>query len=245
MLNAMVCRRILTSLCAHVISRSKLGLILAFGAVCLISAPAQATSLLIDSFDDGFFAFSHDQSLGLSEQQFGSMLGGDRIVMLSTDRRKTTVSASVLEGSSLLLFDTGTGDSGNLASQGSVVLTYSGVLGLDLSSFDAFELDFPSLQGAGEVAIVLNSGGFGTDSTRVALQTGGTLLYPFAAVNNGHDFSDVDQISIHVIGLTTDFAVSLDEVRIVPEPSSVVLLSGLCLLLLRTRSGIREFRGGR
>ena len=126
-----------------------------FAGLC--ASPAR--SVAIDSFEDGTFAFSHDQSASRQEQQHGSMLGGARIVSLSTARRMTTLSASVAEGSSRLSFDTGTGPMGPLGA-GTITLTYgSGFfdlpqdpLGIDLSGFDRFLIEVLELQGRGEVS---------------------------------------------------------------------------------------------
>jgi hypothetical protein len=209
--------------------------------VLLLGLPAsQARSLEIDSFDDGIFAFSHDASASLRETQMGSMLGGTRIVSLSTSRRQTIVSASVETGSSQLRFDTGSGPTGGL-NAGSLLLTYgtgffdapSDSLTLDLSGLDRFMIDVLQLQGEGEVLVGLNRPGLGTGSLRVPLTAAGTLVIGFDSANITGDLVDVESIDIQVNALTADFTLAIGGIRVIPEPGPAQLLVlGLGVLAL-------------
>lgn len=202
--------------------------------------PAPASVLVVDSFDDGSFAFSNDQSATLSQQQFGSMLGGERVVTLSTDRRPTTVSASLVHGSSVLTFDTGTGNLGGLDEQGELILIYGGEnrpyrpfashpLNLDLSNFNAIDIHIPVVVGTGEVSVILYSGSGQSSSTPVTLQSPGMLQFSFSPFSGG--LADVDGVRLDFVGLSPDFAVSIDDIRIVPEPTVSVLISTALLVV--------------
>lgn len=227
------------------------GMTVAALALLGTASVAHATTLLVDSFDDGPFAFSHDQSAPLSQQQFGSMLGGERVVTLSTDRRPTTVSAAVVQDSSLLTFDTGTGNLGGLDEQGELMLIYGGEnkpdrpfashpLNLNLSNFDSLDVDIPNVLGVGQVTLILYSGLNQSSSAHVALQSPGTLQFPFSQMNGNGDFEDVDSVRLNFVGLSSDFAISIDQIRIVPEPITSLLVSTALLLVVgvpaRTRT---------
>lgn len=217
-------------------------ILIALALLLLPCARGSAAPLVLDTFVDGDFSFSTNLSGGPSEQQFGSMLGGDRIVSLSTSRRPTTVTASLDSSLGGLSFDTGTGDSGGLREQGYMILTYGGdrlffppdPLGVDLSNYGGFEFEIPSLQGIGEISVVLNSRGFGTSYTRIPLLNAGTFHYPFVEIpfweTIGGNISNVESLHFWFIGLSPDFAFSLDEIRVVPEPTTDVLC-GMALAL--------------
>ena len=136
-----------------------------------------------------------------------------------------------------------TGDDGGLRNKGSVTLSYGGdrsgfppdPLNLDLSRFHAFEIDVPSLTGTGEVSVVVNSRGFGTSFTRLPLASEGTFRYPFAEIVGSNQIADVESLHFWIIGLTTDFALTVGEIRTVPEPGSLALLQVTLLLALRRR----------
>ena len=51
--------------------------------------PGGAVAVVIDTFDEGPFHETTDQSAGRAFYQHGSMLGGRRLVRISTDRRTT------------------------------------------------------------------------------------------------------------------------------------------------------------
>lgn len=175
------------------------------------------------------------------------MLGGSRIVSLSTERRETTLSASVPAGSSQLFFDTGTGLAGGL-SAGRLTLTYGtgffdlaqDPLDVDLSGFDRFLFDVRQLQGEGELIVLVNGHVIGGGSAFIPLTTSGTVVYPFNAVNlQSGDFSDVDNVDFVIRGQTTDFSVAIGGISVVPEPATLLLiLLGLGALSVgRERTG--------
>jgi hypothetical protein len=188
-----------------------------FCAILLSVDGSQAGPLLVDSFDDGFFDFSALNSAGSSEQQFGTMLGGDRVVSLSTERLGPPVHGAVQPGASQLDVE------GPL---GRIVLTYGGdfstfpedPLNLDATAFNAFEFDVASLTGQGAISVVVNDRAFGSGFKEVPLQTAGKIHYPFAEINGGN-FADVDSVHIWLLGRSSDFAFSLEAVHLVPEPS--------------------------
>ena len=212
---------------------------LGFNAFCVLLLLPKGTHgapLLVDSFDDGFFAFSHDASSGRSEQQFGAMIGGDRIVSLYTERLAPPVNAAVDPNSSQIAF----------AGLGQLVLSYGGdrdrfaedPLDLDLRGFTAVEIDVESLVGAGHVSVVVNSRAFGSPFRRLPLESAGPFRYPVSEMNGG-DLTDVDSLHIWVLGSASDFAVNLSAVRLVPEPSAMALLPAGSLLLLAARRSTR------
>ncbi|MFN3168988.1 MAG: PEP-CTERM sorting domain-containing protein [Phycisphaeraceae bacterium] len=192
----------------------------------LLAAPSiTASALVVDTFDSGPFAITADTSAGTAQTQAGTMLGGERLVHLSTLRSPTIVSASA-PADGTLAFDTGENDGVTSLGSGMISLRYGeysngepgGWLNLDLSGYSAFEFDLSNLAGRGEALIHFNTGGWGTSSIRLPLASAGTFRFPFAFVNLGSLADDVKSINIRFIGRTKSFALTLDEVRLVAGP---------------------------
>jgi hypothetical protein len=100
----------------------------------------------------------------------------------------------------------------------------------------AFELDFSEFAGAANLIIQLGSEALVEPSmARVALSGPGTLAVPFDRINLTAGGSLGSFNEIHFLFETASAAVSfsLDEIRIVPEPSTMSLLSVTAGLLLR------------
>ena len=202
--------------------------------------PGGAAAVVIDTFDEGPFHETTDQSAGLAFYQHGSMLGGLRVVRISTDRRTTVVSSSIVTGSSVLEFDTGEGLWNNGLSTGRITLTWSVDEAVDLLGYDAFRFSFSMLTGQGRVHVGVDDGGGGSGDTTVPLWNPGELLVPFADVDFGsEDISSGSYFQVSISGVSKDFAFSLDEISIVPEPGVGLLLvtAGWMFHGRRRRSG--------
>ncbi len=153
------------------------------------------------------------------------MLGGRRLVRISTDRRTTVVSSSIVTGSSVLEFDTGEGLWDNGISTGRITLTWSVDEAVDLLGYDAFRFSFSMLTGQGRVQVGVDDGGVWSGSTTIPLWNPGELLVPFADVDFGsEDISSGSYFQVSISGVSKDFAFSLDEISIVPEPGVSFLL---------------------
>ncbi|MES2466914.1 MAG: PEP-CTERM sorting domain-containing protein [Verrucomicrobiota bacterium] len=202
--------------------------------------PCGAAVLVIDTFDEGPFHETNDQSAPRIFYQHGSMLGGRRLVSISTHRRTTVVSSSIVTGTSALEFDTGNGLWDNGISTGRITLTWSVNEAVELLGYDAFRFSFSMLTGQGRVNVAVDKSGGGSGDTTVPLWNSGELLVPFADVDFGsEDISSGSYFQVSISGVSKDFAFSLDEISIVPEPGVGFLLgaAGWMLQGRRRRSG--------
>lgn len=202
--------------------------------------PCGAAALVIDTFDEGPFHETNAQSADRVFYQQGSMLGGFRVVRISTDRRTTVVSSTIFTGSSVLEFDTGEGLWNNGLSTGRITLSWRVEEGVDLLGYDAFRFSFSMLTGQGRVHVAVDKSGGSSGDPTVPLWNPGDLLVPFAYVDfGGEDISSGSYFQVSISGVSKDFAFSLDEISIVPEPGVGFLLgaAGWMLQGRRRRSG--------
>jgi hypothetical protein len=206
----------------------------AFLGMCSISFGASV--ILIDDFSDGPFSLTTETSMGVSDAQQGNMLGGSRSVRISTSRRITTVSAMVDATSPLLVFNTGDGSMG-LLDQGNIWLQWSTGGALNLQEHSAFVFKIHYLQGTGTIHVGLNEQGYGSNSSRVPLTSSGVIEVPMSSIDlpNG-TLADIRRVQIVIAGTSPDFAFSVGEISIIPEPSAFFLVSwGAVLLGMRHR----------
>jgi len=189
-----------------------------------LAQPVLAASIVIDTFDDGAFNLSNDQSSIVTDTQTGGMLGGRRSVGISTARRSTVVTSEVGAATSVLYFDTGDGPPLG-SGEGYIRLRWNPSPAMNLFGYDVFRLNFSSLEGLGEVHVGVNETGFGSNSTWVPLTAPGELVIPMSQVDvaNG-TLAGVSSIQIVISGLSADFGIGLGEVRIIPEASTSALL---------------------
>jgi len=190
----------------------------------ILSVYGHGASLVIDTFDDGPFFLSNSQSAIVSDTQSGGMLGGTRYVGISTQRRSTTVTAELVTGTSILTFDTGDGPLLGTR-EGYINIRWGSNPSLSLLGYDAFALTITDLVGVGEVHVGINYLGYGSSSTSVPLTTDGELIIPMSQVDLGTgSLAGVSSIQLVLSGVSADFGASISEFRVIPEPSSSVLL---------------------
>lgn len=203
----------------------------------LLAQPVAAASIVIDTFDDGVFNLSNDRSSIVTDTQTGGMLGGRRSVGISTERRSTIVTSELAAGTSVLNFDTGDGPLLG-SGEGYIRLRWNSNPAMNLIGYDAFVLRFSSLEGMGQIHVGINETGFGTGSTWIPVSAPGDLKIPIGQVDvaNG-TLAGVASIQIVISGLSADFGLGLDEVRIIPEPSisALLLLGAVGGITRRTR----------
>ena len=106
--------------------------------------------------------------------------------------------------------------------------------------FDSFQLDFLDLSGLGELVIRINddgSQGLLPTNARIALDSAGTLTVPISQAAGFETRGETLQFDFVFLNVTPEFSFTLDEIRMVPEPSICVLASLALAGLYRRRRG--------
>ncbi|MGJ8695688.1 MAG: hypothetical protein ACSHYF_05175 [Verrucomicrobiaceae bacterium] len=204
-----------------------------FIAFVLVSASKAA--LILDTFDESGFVISSSGS----EVAFPSGVVSDFV----EEREAGIVPRRVGVGIAMAGVDSTLGKfSMNVdapippISPVAVVMGYNGGGPLSLLGYTGFEFDFVNLTGEGTLVTGLGFSGVISDSRPRTIIEEGTLFVPLENAIFGHNDS-LD--SFGFIGFTFEarteqFSFELEEIRIIPEPSSVAF-SGVALLLCLRR----------
>ena len=111
-----------------------------------------------------------------------------------------------------------------------------------VSGASGFEVDFPLVQGSGFLLIELGikSNPFGPDKVRIPVNQPGTIFVPIESVNIGAPWTAESFLSSRFVfeAKSAEFSFILDEIRIVPEPTTGILLltAGIWYLSRRKRA---------
>ena len=87
----------------------------------------------------------------------------------------------------------------------------------------------------GQGAVVAFVGASPGDNIIVPLAGPGLLYYPFSNIATNGGFEDLSLIQFRFVAKTADFSFSLEEITLVPEPSTVALAGIAAAGLLRRR----------
>jgi hypothetical protein len=122
-------------------------------------------------------------------------------------------------------------------------LTY-GILGIGES--EGFLLDISDVQGAGELLIAINGsdGLFDPTVPRVALDSPGALIYPASLVLGFTPENMSGLFHFLFIPTTANFSLTLSEIAVIPEPSTLATLM-LGFALLSWKKAPRQRHSGR
>lgn len=209
---------------------------LAASALVLLSPCSPAALTVIDTFDSAPFLLD-GFAPGASEDhdyQFGSMFGGERYsrIVSSSALDGMGAYAAIGSGTSLLEFNCGDDPLARIVNFYAIYLT-----NLDLTPYSAFQLDVSNLQGSGLVRIgIVGDIVDGTYWIEAALDQVGTLTIPIVPFGPEYDVvASSGSVELHLVGTSSTFAVSLDEFRVVPEPSTSALACTALACLLFTR----------
>jgi hypothetical protein len=105
-------------------------------------------------------------------------------------------------------------------------LNYSaGERPLDLLGYNAFVFEISSLTGKGALQVFVDdpSNSFGPP---VAINGTGGLILPFSQILPGGGLESLSSIQIRLYPQSQDFAITLDEIAIIPEPGTLSLAAG-------------------
>ncbi len=112
-------------------------------------------------------------------------------------------------------------------------LSYTSSQGLfSLAGVDGFSVNITNMVGEGELLVFFGSNP--EDSVSVPTVTG-QLRYPLSNITTYGSLDDLYRLEFRFIAKTADFSITLDEITLVPEPSTVALAGIAAAGLLRRR----------
>lgn len=118
-------------------------------------------------------------------------------------------------------------------------LTYSQGGPFSILGYSAFEFDLSALTGSGFLIVELGSATdvYGPATNRIALSGPGVVSVPFSELNFGTNGGIDSFSSLHFTfeADTEQFSMTLNEIRVVPEPSVVALTMPFLLTILLCR----------
>lgn len=196
--------------------------------------------MVLDSFTEDDFALSLEgNSSAVSE--ITSPLGSLRVSRISTREAVAgtilTSTLSSFAGNLSFLADGGSNSSILLNLQ----ISYRSGGPFSIAGYDIFQFDFSQLQGQGNLIVELGnqSGFYGPTAQRISLSSSGIVSVPFDQLNFGSGGSVGSFSSLHVRfeAVSPEFSFTLEEIRLVPEPSALLLVgvAGMALSLRRAR----------
>jgi hypothetical protein len=202
-----------------------LAVICILNPVCL-ERVAGAT-LLLDSFNEGSYNLSYSGQLNATST-ISSPLGSRRDARLNNrDAIAGAVVTSTLDDTLGTLSFSVNGLSSNTLRPLDLRMSYSQGGPFSILGYSAFELDFSSVTGAGFLIIELGSETaiYGPSAYRISINNPGTVSVPFSNLNFGTNGSINSFNALHFTfeAATEQFSMSLNEIRVVPEPSSFLL----------------------
>jgi hypothetical protein len=117
---------------------------------------------------------------------------------------------------------------------------YSGGGPYSLLGFSALEFDFSAVAGTGSLLVALDytEAVFGPTLFRMPVNSAGTTVFDVSGITlgSGASLADFDSMQIVIEANTEQFALTLNEIRAVPEPTILTLtLPFLLTALLRRR----------
>lgn len=118
-------------------------------------------------------------------------------------------------------------------------INYSASGTFSILGFDAFALGVADVTGTGEF-IVFVDGAPTFGALRIPVTQSGELTYLISEVVTDQSFDSISQMNFRFIPSSEDFSVTIDNVRLIPEPSSFSLVAlGLSIAILARR---RKFK---
>lgn len=209
-------------------------------ALSFSAASGFAASLVVDSFTEGEFMLSLGGDTS-ANSAVASPLGARRAVSISNRlvAPGSTITSTLDADVGSLSFYVNGQSTGNSPLRLSISYSEGGPF--SLLGYDAFEFEFSSLSGTGFLIAEIGSPSatYPSETTnRIALGSPGAVVLPFSDLNFGNNGS-ID--SFHVIHFvfeaeSQEFSFGLDEIRVVPEASTMLLIAfGAGSILLRRR----------
>jgi len=217
----------------------KMSKILIFAILALLTRLSEASTIVVDSFTEGPYNLSYGSDLN-NTSAVSSPLGSSRFSRIN-DREAIAgaVVTSTLDDSLGTLNFAVDGLSSNAARPLDLRLAYSQGGPFSIVGYSAFEFDFSAVTGAGFLIIELGSATavYGPTTNRINLGGPGVVTVPFSQLNFGTNGSINSFNSLHFTfeAATEEFSISMNEIRVVPEPSVIALVMPFLLTILLGR----------
>lgn len=209
-------------------------------AMACLCPLANAAMSVLDSFVEGEHLLIAGENSSTSAA-VSSAFGTKRVTTITRFvPLGTTVTSALVQGSGTLQFEasgTSIADDRPLEMR----LHYLDGGPYSLEGYSAFELDVAIIGGTGNLIIELGSETaiYGPEIARIPINSAGTIIVPFSEVNFGPAGSLNSFYAMHFTfeAVTEEYALTLNEIRVVPEPSNAALVaaSSLGLVAMRRR----------
>ena len=194
----------------------------------LFATSADSAVMVVDSFSEGGFELKFD---GPADQR-DVLLGGFLDQRLAAGSGYKDWGAVLSTATGRLLYSVnlrGAPDGGNWFG-----LAYTSSAGFfSLLGAEGFSLNVTETVGAGE--LVVSIGETPRDNIRIPIAGPGSYFYPISNIVSGGPLDSALQVQFRFIAKTADFSITLDEITLVPEPSTVALAGIAAAGLLRRR----------
>ena len=207
---------------------------------CLLGQ-ARAATLVLDTFQQG----AHQLEVGFDSSDSESINSpmGFTVRVTRINRivpPQTTVTSTLSQPSAAVEFRAaGMGTSINSPLQMRMSYVEGGPY--SLTGYSAFEFDVAVIAGRGNLIAELGSetAVYGPETRRIPINTSGLVTVPFGEVNFGTAGSLESFYAMHFTfeAATEEYALTLSEIRVVPEPANIALLaaSSFGLVAMRRR----------
>lgn len=186
--------------------------------------------MILDSFTEGSFDLRHS---GLSTDI--SSISGPLANLRSVNASGGNWQVTLAEGTESIVYSSG--GLGSRPYSDWINLNYRNDNNLiNLIEYNAFRFDVSSIQGNGFVAISASPTS-SMDIVMISINDAGFLYFSFADVATSMSFEELTRINIRIYASSPDFSITLNEIAVVPELSSLLLLgSGAIPFLWRRRT---------
>lgn len=190
--------------------------------------PVDAATLFLDDFSSGSFALASGGITSNSEP-FATPLTNERTV---TGVGAPTWSSSLASGELDYIV------SNPRPGRHYLEINYSSSGTFSILGYDAFAIDVANVTGAGDF-IVFVDGAPTFGALRVPVAASGELVYPISEVITGESLDSLSQMNFRFVPVSEDFSLTIDNVRLIPEPTSSLLVAlGLSVTILHRRRKI-------
>lgn len=196
-----------------------------FGALSI--SRSDATTLLLDDFSSGGFSLSPE----------GTRSNSGPFVTPLTDQRTIAGVGSPNWTATLTQGDVSysVNQLDPRPRRNYLQIRYSlGSGSFSLDGYDAFAVDVFDVVGSGEFIAFVD--GFPAGDIRIPINGPGTLVSPFTGLDTSQSLESLTQMNFYILAISADFSLTVDNVRVVPEPStSFLFVLGILFGLFRRR----------
>jgi hypothetical protein len=190
------------------------------------SCPLEGATLLLDDFSTGsFFLERGDNGTASFSDSFATPL---------TDQR--TINGvgfpnwTLTLGSGGLVYDVDSLEEG----RNYMYLEYSSSGTFSILGYDAFAVDLINVVGTGELIVAVS--GSGGNNVRVPISESGTVVSPFSFLDTSRSLDSLSAMSFRFNTSSEDFSATIDNIRLIPEPSAPMMLLTVATVLIGRRA---------